>query len=207
MIDLLITIDKNIFVFFNTRFSSPFLDFFFRTITEPRNWIIPLVITSIFFIVKEKKNAIPVLILAIITVAATDLISVRIFKPLVARLRPCHPDMLIDGCHYLLGKKRSFSFPSSHATNMFGLATLFTIFYPKRVIYFVTFASLIGFSRIYCGVHYPGDVLGGFVLGFIIAWLIYNIFFHLRKYFFQKKMIPLPQNDPQSQLPEKEIAA
>lgn len=189
MLDYLINVDKSLFIFFNTWFTSPYLDLFFKTITEPRNWIIPLLIASIWFCVKEKKNAIPVLILAIITVAATDLISVRIVKPLVARQRPCHPDMLIEGCHYLLGKKRSFSFPSSHATNMFGLATLFTLFYPKRVIYFITFASLIGFSRIYCGVHYPGDVLGGFVLGAIIAWLIYIIYFYILQFFFRKKAL------------------
>jgi undecaprenyl-diphosphatase len=201
MIDHLLTIDKNLFIFLNTWFSSPFLDIFFRTITEPRNWTIPLVIAVILFFIKEKKNAVPVIILAIITVAATDLISVRIIKPLVARQRPCHPDILIEGCHFLLGKKRSFSFPSSHATNMFGLATLFSFFYPKQVIYFVTFACLIGFSRIYCGVHYPGDVLGGFVLGFIIAWLIYNVYFYIRKHFFSKKVLP-PQNSPEPQLPE-----
>lgn len=202
MTDYLITVDKNLFIFLNTWLSLPFLDIFFKTITEPRNWIIPLLITSIWFCVKEKKNAIPVLILAIITVAATDLISVRIVKPLVGRLRPCHPDMIIQGCHYLLGKKRSFSFPSSHATNMFGLATLFTLFYPKKVIYFMTFASLIGFSRIYCGVHYPGDVLGGFVLGAIIAWLIYIIYFNIRKFFLRKRA-PSAQINPQPILPDK----
>jgi undecaprenyl-diphosphatase len=200
MLDYLVTIDKSLFIFFNTWFSSPLLDVFFRTITEPRNWTVPLIIAVILFFVKEKKNAVPVIILAIITVAATDLISVRIVKPLVARLRPCHPDMIIEGCHYLLGKKRSFSFPSSHATNMFGLATLFSLFYPKQIVYFVTFAGLIGFSRIYCGVHYPGDVLGGFVLGFIIAWLVYNIYFYTRKHFFRKKV--LPQSSPEPQLPE-----
>lgn len=201
MIDYLVTIDKNLFIFFNTWFSSPALDIFFKTITEPRTWIIPLVIAVIFFLVKEKKNAIPVIILALITIAATDLISVRIVKPLVARPRPCHPDMFIQGCHFLLGKKRSFSFPSSHATNMFGLATLFSFFYPKRIIYFVTFACLIGFSRIYCGVHYPGDVFGGFVLGFIIAWIVYNIYFYIRKRFLSKKVLP-PQSSPEPQLPE-----
>ncbi len=202
MIDFIINTDKNLFIFFNTWFSSPYLDIFFKTITEPRNWIIPMVIAAVLFSIKEKKNAITVLLLAIITVAATDLISVRIVKPLVGRLRPCHPDILIEGCNYLLGKKRSFSFPSSHATNMFGLATLFAIFYPKRVIYFMTFASLIGFSRIYCGVHYPGDVLGGIVLGAIIAWLIYNIYFYIRKYFFQKQPLS-PQSNSQLLLPDQ----
>ncbi|HEX2955547.1 MAG TPA: phosphatase PAP2 family protein [Chitinispirillaceae bacterium] len=202
MIDFLITVDKNLFIFFNTWFSSPFLDIFFKTITEPRTWIIPLLITAVLFFFKEKKKAVPILILAVITVAATDLISVRIVKPLIARQRPCHPDILIQGCHYLLGKKRSFSFPSSHATNMYGLAMLFTLFYPKLVIYFMTFASLIGFSRIYCGVHYPGDVLGGFVLGIIIAWLIYNIYFYLQQHFMQKKVL-FPKSNKKPQLPDE----
>jgi undecaprenyl-diphosphatase len=192
MVEYILSADRALFIFFNTWFSTPWLDVFFKTITEARNWIFPAVITAAVFIVKEKKKAVIILVLAGITVALTDLISVRILKPLFSRQRPCHPDILIDGCNYLLGKKRSYSFPSAHATNMFGQAVLLTLFYPKRIVYFMTFASLIGFSRIYTGVHYPGDVLGGFIFGTIIAWAVYSLYFSLRRTIVKKKIIQPP---------------
>jgi undecaprenyl-diphosphatase len=187
MLEFLQSVDKDLFIILNTWFSTPWLDTFFKAITEARTWILPAIIAAIVFVMKEKRKAVIILILAIITVSLTDLISVRILKPLFSRLRPCHPDALIDGCNYLLGKKRSFSFPSSHATNMYGQAMLFTLFYPKRLLYFMTFASLIGFSRIYTGVHYPGDILGGFIFGTVIAWIIYSLYFTLKRLLFRRK--------------------
>jgi undecaprenyl-diphosphatase len=70
---------------------------------------------------------------------------------------------------------------------MYGQAMLFTLFYPKRLLYFMTFASLIGFSRIYTGVHYPGDILGGFIFGTVIAWTIYSLYFTLKRLLFRRK--------------------
>jgi undecaprenyl-diphosphatase len=203
MLELLQSVDNSLFIFFNTFFSTPILDAFFKAITEARTWIIPAIIATVIFVVKEKKKAVIVLVLAIITVAATDLISVRIIKPIFHRLRPCHPDMLIDGCNYLLGKKRSFSFPSSHATNMFGQAMLFTFFYPKKVVYFMAFACLIGFSRIYVGVHYPGDILGGFVFGVLVAWCVYNLYFYIRNLYLKKKKSARATSEPELQIPEQ----
>jgi undecaprenyl-diphosphatase len=64
---------------------------------------------------------------------------------------------------------------------MFAQAMLFTLFYRARWPIFFGFASLIGFSRVYVGVHYPGDVLGGAVLGVFIGFMVYFIFTNLRK--------------------------
>lgn len=189
MLELILSVDRDLFIFLNTWFSTPWLDVFFKTITEARNWILPAIIAATIFIVKEKKKAVTILVLAIITVSLTDLISVRVLKPLFSRQRPCHPEILIDGCNYLLGKKRSLSFPSAHATNMFGQAMLLTLFYPKRILYFMVFASLIGFSRIYTGVHYPGDILGGFIFGTIIAWVVYSLYFSLRQVIVKRKSL------------------
>jgi len=71
--------------------------------------------------------------------------------------------------HMLIGLKRSFSFPSSHATNMFAAAALFAMFFPKGSRYYFGFAALVAYSRVYVGVHYPFDVFGGALLGVAIS--------------------------------------
>lgn len=181
--NFLISIDRTLFLFFNATLSNPVFDIFFPFITERNNSIVPLLVLVPFFIYKEKKKALVVLGLAIVTVAVTDPVCVRIIKPLVHRLRPCHPSYFIDGehvflagAHFLKGYKGSLSFPSAHAMNVFGQAMLFTCFYPRQRVWFFTFAGLIGFSRIYVGVHYPLDVVAGAVFGTGVGWGVVYVY-------------------------------
>lgn len=98
--EFLLSIDRALFLFFNSQLSCLFLDFFFVTITEPKYWIIPAISGAVLFVRYQKKKALVVLFLAIITVALTDPISARIIKPLVGRLRPCHPDVMLEGEYF-----------------------------------------------------------------------------------------------------------
>ncbi len=106
--------------------------------------------------------------LAIITVLITDPTVYRIIKPLVGRSRPCH-DLslvwvrLVDGC----GGR--FSFPSSHAANMFGLAMVIGAFYKTARCYLYPVAALVAIGRVYLGVHYPSDVIAGAIYGAAIG--------------------------------------
>lgn len=183
MFESLLAIDKFIFLIINTYCSNTVFDFFFITITEAKFWIIPAIIAAVFFIKHEKRKAVVILGLAVITVAISDPVSSQILKPLFGRHRPCHPEFFIQGGNFLAGMKTSLSFPSSHAMNMFAQATLFSCFYPSKSPVFFGFALLIGISRIYVGVHYPSDIVGGAFFGIIIAYSIYSIF-----YFFNRKI-------------------
>lgn len=183
MYDALIQIDRYLFLFFNNTLSNPVFDIIFPFVTKGRNWIIPGVIIAVVFLYFGKKKALVVLGCAIITIAISDPMSVRILKPLFHRLRPCHPSFFIDGTHmfldggrFLFGHKTSLSFPSAHATNMFAQAMLLTLFYPKQIIWFFIFASFIGYSRIYVGVHYPIDILGGAIFGIGIGAAVYLLY-------------------------------
>jgi undecaprenyl-diphosphatase len=174
-------IDTHLFFFFNSTISNPVFDCLFPLITNGKFWIIPGIIAVALFIYYKKKNAIIVLALAIITVSISDPVCNRIIKPAVHRLRPCNPAIHIEGAHFLLGRKTSLSFPSSHAMNMFAQAMLFTLFYRKKWPWFFMFAAIIGFSRIYTGVHYPLDVLGGAVLGVCIGSFVYYTYHIIMK--------------------------
>jgi len=187
VIHFLYNLDKSIFLFFNDKIANPVFDFIFPIITEPENWIIPGILGIAVFIYFEKKKALLIILLGLISFALTDAISYRIIKPLVGRLRPCNPEVLIAGGNFLMGHKSSFSFPSNHAANMFGIATVFYYFYKDKAVYFFGFACIIGFSRIYVGVHYPSDVLGGTLVGIIIGSGVFYSYKFIYSYLKRKR--------------------
>jgi undecaprenyl-diphosphatase len=172
-LEFLYGIDKAVFLFFNARLSHPVLDCVMPHITEFRFWIIPGLLAAALFVFRERKKALIALGLVALTAALCDPLSSHVLKNLFARPRPCNPDAFVEGGRFLLGMRQSFSFPSSHSMSMFSIATVLFCFYPKRGVYFYAFAAMIGYSRVYCGVHYPADVLGGAVFGSLLGWGVY----------------------------------
>ena len=104
----------------------------------------------------------------------TDYGSVHFFKEVFQRLRPCHQldnIRIVDGCGAL------YSFVSSHAANTFALAFFIGLLLKSRKVFFwlFTWATLIGFSRIYLGVHFPFDIVGGMFWGLFVSLLTYKL--------------------------------
>jgi undecaprenyl-diphosphatase len=176
MLDTIIAWDRSLFLLVNHGLANPVFDVFFKAITNGKHWIIPGIIAALLYLKTERKKALLVLLLSIITVAITDPLAAQIIKPFFHRLRPCNPHALVEGGRFLLGHKTSYSFPSSHAVNMFGQAVLFSLFYPRFAAWFFLFAATIGFSRIYVGVHYPLDVLGGAAIGTLGGALVFAMY-------------------------------
>lgn len=141
MLDALLTWDKTVFLLINHGLANRVFDLFFTAITNGRHWILPGIIGALVYLWFGKKHALTVLLLSAVTVALTDPIAAQIIKPIFHRLRPCNPSDLVEGGRFLLGYKTSFSFPSSHAMNMFGQAMLFTFFYPRFSGWFFLFAA------------------------------------------------------------------
>lgn len=122
------------------------------------------------------RNILTLVVMIALVVLLADRISSGIIKPLVERLRPTHNPELQNIVHvvndYRGGK---FGFVSSHAANLFGIATLISLVVRNRGTWvaMMGWATIVSYSRIYLGVHYPGDILGGIVVGVSMAFLIY----------------------------------
>lgn len=166
-------IDRWLFLLINSHLTHPWLDPFFVVITQKTTWIVPGLIAAGIFTYFHRKNALGAIGLALITVALSDQLCCSVLKPFFGRLRPCHPKDLVEGGRFLLGFKKSLSLPSAHAMNMFAQAGLWSFLFPSQARWFVGFAALIAYSRVYVGVHYPGDVLLGAVLGFVVGMGVY----------------------------------
>jgi len=162
MLDFLVRLDKRLFVFFNQTIENSVLDLVMPFITEPRYFIIPFIIICLGIIILWRRRGVLILLWGAILITITDQLCHSVLKPMIDRSRPCHE---LDMVRLLINCGGVRSFPSSHAINIFAAATYFGEKFLHRRREFFLVASLVGLSRIYCGVHYPFDVLAGAALG------------------------------------------
>jgi undecaprenyl-diphosphatase len=166
--DLLYSLDLAIFNFLNHTISTGLLDKFFSIITDVHNWYITyfiLVCLAFFKGGRRGKIAVVGLILLIII---TDQTGYRILKELVMRSRPC---VALADAITPIGCAGGYSFPSNHALNNFAAAIFLMRLYPNYKWIFLVVAALVSISRIYLGVHYPSDVIGGAIIGAAFGYL------------------------------------
>jgi len=169
--------DQQLFLFINS-LNSPFFDQVMHAISGKLIWV-PLYLSILIFLgVKYKRKFLVILIFIILAASLADQSSVLV-KNIVLRLRPCHQPSLTGIVHLVNGECGGlYSFVSSHATNSFDVAFLSLLFIKKRwyTISIILWASVIGYSRIYLGVHYPGDVICGSIMGAFIGWSMYQLY-------------------------------
>ena len=177
MIEHLIQADTRLFLLVNHTLSNPVFDRVMPVLTDGRFWVLPILAAAGLFFYHWRRTALAVLALALVTVSVSDPLCNRIVKPSVRRLRPCNVNVNLPDGRFLLGRKSSFSFPSSHAMNVFAQAMLWSLLYRRKKIAIPAFmlAALIAFSRVYVGVHYPLDVVAGAVLGMGCGGLVYGV--------------------------------
>ena len=170
-------IDQQLLLFINS-LNSPFFDQVMHAISGKLIWV-PLYLAILIFLgIKYKRKFFIILIFIILAATLADQSSVFV-KNLFLRLRPCHEPSLKGLVHLVNGECGGmYGFVSSHATNSFNVALLSLLFVKKRwySISIIAWALVVGYSRIYLGVHYPGDVLCGSLLGAFIGWSMFRLY-------------------------------
>jgi len=154
-------------------------------VTRKETWV-PLYLTIIYFFIKNyRSKSVLILLFLVLTVVASDQISVLI-KESVQRLRPVHEPAIADIVHNVFRKGGLHGFVSSHATNMFAIFVFTSRIFKNRNYFLLMlfWAVIISYSRIYIGVHYPIDIIGGALLGWLLGWIFYKLLMFIENHFF-----------------------
>lgn len=181
MIEQIVNWDKQVLLTLNS-YHNPWLDRFMWLLSDIKVWI-PLIIVFLYILIRNRQSRsfIIFLVFAILLII-TDQISSGIIKPVVERLRPSHDPDFGDWVNIVNNYKGGlYGFVSSHASNVFGFAVLSLLFFRSwpYTIVILLWASLISYSRIYLGVHYPLDVFFGMILGIISALFVYYLYYNI----------------------------
>lgn len=184
MIDYLNNLDTKIFLFLNGK-HSPFFDPIMYWFSDKWFWLPFYALVAYFIVKRHKLNGVIMLILVGVVITLCDQTASHFIKNVVQRLRPSHEPAL-EGLIHLskAGAGGLYGFVSSHAANAFGVAT-FLFFVLDRHLRFLkyllfTWAVFVSYSRIYNGVHYPGDVLVAALIGIFIGWGISRLYLYIK---------------------------
>lgn len=177
LIHYLEQIDTAILLFINGMHCALF-DYFMVLVSNRFTWI-PFYAAFIFVMIKNFhwKVTVTTILAVALLVLLCDQTASGLIKPLVGRLRPSNLDNSISSMVHVVDGYRGgrYGFPSSHSANSWGVAifAMYLVRNRKLSIFLALWATLVTYSRAYLGVHYPGDLLVGILIGFVMASIVF----------------------------------
>ena len=183
-IQRLIDIDKQVMLALNGS-DSLYMDGVMKIFTTTSVWI-PVAAVLLFIVLKNNtpRGSLLTVLAVALTILACDQISSGLIKPIVARLRPSHDPSFMHLIDTFNGyRSGSYSFTSRHACTSLGIFTIIPLIIRTRApsLSLLLWACINSFSRIYLGVHYPGDILCGAIVGIVIGSIIFLIYHIVKK--------------------------
>lgn len=171
-------LDKKLFLFLNNLGSEQW-DWLWIAISD--KWMaIPLYAVLLYLIFRKfgwKPTLITMVVVALL-ITATDQLA-NLFKHGFERPRPCRQEGVMEYARFVAVRCGRFGYFSAHAANSMGVAVflslLFQRHYPKLYIFLLIWAAVVSYSRIYLGVHYPGDIITGMMIGGIFGFAFYKL--------------------------------
>ncbi len=173
MLDYIISLDKSLFVLINSHWTAAWADSFFPFITDLhktsffKSVLVPLIL-MIFMWRRGVKKGLIIFFFCLLSVGASDGFGNWALKKNVQRPRPGDTQNLEVR---VLSPYGGYSFVSNHATNMFSFASFTAVIFPPAAVPLYTLATVVAYSRVYNGVHFPADVICGGILGCLFGLL------------------------------------
>ena len=189
--EILKTIDTVLFLYLNGLHNA-FFDAIMYWLSNKLIWI-PMYLLIVFFMIRRyKMRGVLMLLFVVLAITLCDETASGLLKNTVQRLRPSHDPALAGLVHLSkAGPGGLYGFASSHAANVFGLATFIWFVFDEKFkllkYWLFVWAILVSYSRIYNGVHYPGDVLAGSFIGMAYGYLMAKAYFKTNLYLLNRK--------------------
>ncbi len=175
----ILTLDRQLFFLINSLSGNTSLDLVMMVLSSHELWIGICLVGAIFVTTRKKKLPLKAILAFGVTIGVTDLIAFQVLKPTFGRMRPCYA---LEQVHLVQGScGGDFGFPSNHAANSGAAVAFLSLIAKRKILVIGTLAAiLVCFSRIYLGVHYPADVVSGFIMGLVVGRLILKTLFKIK---------------------------